>query len=106
MGGNPLRIIESAFLPGQRHLVVLRWKSILVVAVVFATAVSARPDDFDALRLKWRDMLTQGTNCNPAIPLYSNWIAEVESSAYSYLLTLNASSNRSCNQCSHKDSYT
>src|SRR5207249_1376981 len=44
--------------------------------------------------LKWRDMLTQGTNSSRSDPLYSNWIAQVESTGQSYLNGLDTSVNR------------
>ena len=65
--------------------------------VIFTAALSAmgtRADEFDTLRLKWRDMITQGTNFNQYDPLYSAWIASVESTARSYSNSLNTSSNR------------
>jgi len=71
---------------------VVRWKYVWFVAVVLATALSARPDQFDDLRLKWLNTLTQGTNSQNAV--YPKWIEEVESDAYSYLNLLNVSSNR------------
>ena len=70
---------------------------LMKAVVIFTTALSAmvtRADEFDALRLKWRDMLTQGTNISQYDPLYSGWIASVESTTRSYSNSLNTSSNR------------
>ena len=47
------------------------------IAALLGGALAARADEFDVLRLKWRDMLTQGTNANSSDPLYSNWISSV-----------------------------
>ena len=69
------------------------WKALMIV-VALVTTVSARADDFDALRGKWRDMLTQGTNASPANPLYSAWINSVGSTAQSYWNSLNTSPSR------------
>ncbi len=67
---------------------------VLTVVVALATATVARADEFDTLRLKWRDMLTQGTNAGLASPLYSNWVVSVGSTAQSYWNSLNTSPNR------------
>ena len=67
---------------------------VLMIVVAFATTTFARADEFDTLRLKWRDMLTQGTNASLANPLYSNWIASVGATAQSYWNSLNTSPNR------------
>ena len=67
---------------------------ILILAAVFSAATPARAAEYDELRLKWRDMLTQGTNSSRSDPLYSNWIAQVESTGQSYLNGLDTSVNR------------
>jgi len=66
----------------------------LCVLLVLCCATAAHANDYDALRLKWCDMLTQGTNADRGHPLYSNWIAEVETTGQSYLQTLDTSAGR------------
>lgn len=61
---------------------------------MLAVRAGAWADAFDDLRLKWRDMLTQGTNATRSNPLYSNWIVQVENTGQSYLNSLNTSANR------------
>ncbi|HWN93782.1 MAG TPA: polysaccharide lyase family 8 super-sandwich domain-containing protein, partial [Methylomirabilota bacterium] len=70
-----------------------RWR-VLMIVVALATTMPAHADEFDTLRLKWRDMLTQGTNASLANPLYSNWIVSVGATAQSYRNSLNTSPNR------------
>ncbi|MEY2409428.1 MAG: hyaluronate lyase, partial [Verrucomicrobiota bacterium] len=65
----------------------------LVVAVISGT-MAARGDEYDALRLKWRDTLTQGTNANPADPLYTAWIASVGSDAQRFWSTMTTAPGR------------
>jgi hypothetical protein len=48
-----------------------------------AAALFTRADEFDTLRLRWRDMLTQGTNSSLGDPLYATWIDSVGSGARS-----------------------
>lgn len=55
---------------------------------------TARADEFDTLRLKWRDLLTQGTNASPADPLYAGWIADVAASAQREWTKLNTNVGR------------
>ena len=57
---------------------------LMLVVALGGAAPAARADEFDTLRLKWRDMLTQGTNANPADPLYSGWIGRVGYEAQRY----------------------
>ena len=59
----------------------LRW---MWLVACLGCAVAARADEFDLLRLKWRDMLTQGTNASVADPLYAGWISSVGSDAQRY----------------------
>jgi hyaluronate lyase len=65
----------------------------MLVAILAATGI-ARADEYDTLRLRWRDMLTQGTNSSYANGLYFPWIASLESSAGSYSSSLNTNANR------------
>src|SRR4051812_1070156 len=57
-------------------------------------ALTAQADEFDLLRLKWRDMLTQGTNANPADPRYSGWITNVSTDAQRYWNSMATNSGR------------
>jgi hyaluronate lyase len=68
----------------------------MFAAAVFPGASSTRADEFDALRLKWRDLLTLGTDANPADPRYSGWISGIESVAQSYWSSMKTNSNRTC----------
>lgn len=45
-------------------------------------------DTFDLLRLRWREMITLGTNANRSDPLYSGWISAIESTAQNRWSTL------------------
>ena len=45
--------------------------------LLLAGIVPLPADEFDSLRLRWRDMLTFGTNSNPADTDYSAWISSV-----------------------------
>lgn len=65
-----------------------------MIVVAVATTTLAPADEFDTLRLKWREMLTQGTNASLTNPLYSNWVASVGATAQSYWNSLNTSPNR------------
>jgi hyaluronate lyase len=51
-------------------------------------------DEFDDLRLKWRDILTGGTNLNLADPVVQSRLAGVASTANSYWSTLNTAPGR------------
>ncbi len=66
----------------------------LMLVVLLAAAGIARADEYDTLRLRWRDLLTQGTNASFSDPLYSAWIDSVGTTATSYRNSLNASPNR------------
>ena len=66
----------------------------LLIAALWGGACSAVADEFDALRLKWRDLITMGTNANPADPLYAGWISSVGSSAQSRWNSLNTNAGR------------
>ena len=61
---------------------------VLATAMVMAAGLARAADEFDALRLRWRDALTQGTNASLGNPLYLNWINSVGSSAQSHGLAL------------------
>ena len=65
-----------------------------MAAAVFAAVLAGRASDFDVLRVKWCEMLTQGTNASRLDPLYSNWISQVETTGQSYWNALDTSSNR------------
>ena len=54
----------------------------------------ARADEFDTLRLKWRDMVTQGTNASAFDPLYSPWITSLGSMSQSYWNSMSPSAGR------------
>jgi hyaluronate lyase len=69
---------------------------VLFVAAVFLGALSARADEFDTLRLKWRDMLTMGANANPADSSYFEWISSIESVAQNYWSSMKTNSTRTC----------
>ncbi|HMJ90171.1 MAG TPA: polysaccharide lyase family 8 super-sandwich domain-containing protein [Candidatus Acidoferrum sp.] len=69
-------------------------KNIFSLVLIFGAVLVVRANDHDTLRLRWCDMLTQGTNANRTNPLYSNWIAELESTGQSYLQTLDTSAGR------------
>lgn len=71
-----------------------RAKAILMTVAIFAVAMLARADEFDTLRLRWRDMLTQGTNASSSDPLYQSWISQVGSTANSFLNSMNTSPGR------------
>ena len=66
----------------------------LMLSAALAAGFSARADEYDDLRLQWRDMLTQGTNSSYLSSLYFPWIASIDSSTESYLNSLNTSTNR------------
>ena len=69
----------------------------VVFLVVSLWGVLSLPaDELDTLRLKWRDMLTMGTNVNAADPLYADWISSVANSAQRYWSTMNTSAGRTC----------
>ena len=71
-----------------------RYSKLMMTVAIFAAVLVARADEFDTLRLKWKDMLTQGTNFSQYDPLYSAWIASVESTTRSYSNSLITASNR------------
>ncbi len=75
--------------PGARALL------LLISAFCFLLSVfTARAGEFDTLRLRWRDLLTQGTNASFSNPLYQNWISSVGNSAQSYWSTMNTTPTR------------
>src|SRR5438552_1387404 len=55
----------------------LRNSSLPLLLLLLALPASSSADEFDTLRLRWRDMLTFGTNSNPADTNYSAWISSV-----------------------------
>ena len=77
------------------------WRAISARALLLLSALcfllsafSSRAGEFDTLRLRWRDLLTQGTNASFSNPLYQNWISSVGNSAQSYWSTMNTSPTR------------
>jgi len=66
----------------------------ILLLALFLGARGAGADEFDALRLKWRDMLTMGANADPADPDYSGWISGIESVAQNHWSSMKTSSTR------------
>ena len=64
-----------------------------LLLVLFASALSA--DEFDALRLRWRDFLTGGTNLDTGEPAVANALDSLAAAAQSYWDRLEKSSSRS-----------
>lgn len=64
------------------------------MAVLVLGAWTGRADEFDDLRLKWRNLITLGTNVQPANPLYASWVAEVSAAAQREWSKLNTSPGR------------
>jgi hyaluronate lyase len=54
----------------------------------------ARADEYDVLRLKWRDLITLGTNVQPANPLYSSWVSTIAADAQREWDKLNTNTGR------------
>jgi hyaluronate lyase len=71
-----------------------RFHAVLVAAAFAAGAMTACANEFNTLRLRWRDMVTQGTNASASDPLYTAWIAQIESNARSYSNSMNTSAGR------------
>ncbi len=64
-----------------------------MAAMLFSPpALSA--DEFDTLRLKWREMLTLGTNANPADPNYAGWISSIGREAQNDWASMNTNAGR------------
>jgi hyaluronate lyase len=76
---------------------------LLTMAIFFAVGRSARADEFETLRLRWREMLTQGTNASLSSSLYQNWINSLGTSAQSYWNTLNTGPTRTYLWTSYQD---
>jgi hyaluronate lyase len=74
----------------------------LVAAAIFAAA-GARADEFDTLRTRWSDMLSQGTNATFSNPLYQNWITSLGNTAQSYRNSLNTAPDRTFLWSSYSD---
>jgi len=51
-------------------------------------------DDYDTLRLKWRETLTLGTNYNPAHPDYAAWVASIGAQAQAHWSSMRTQSGR------------
>ena len=68
--------------------------ALVALVAMFAAVAGARASEFDTLRLRWRDMVTQGTNASYSDGLYKNWIDAIGSSANSYWNSLNTNANR------------
>jgi len=69
------------------------WHLVLAVAAL-AAATLARADEFDTLRLKWRDLLTLGTNVVPADPLYATWTSSIGTTAQRHWNSMATSAGR------------
>ena len=67
-----------------------------LICWLLLAAVSARADDYDYLRLKWRDFLTGGTNLNLSDPSIANKVSYIGSSANSYWSSMIKTNNRTC----------
>ena len=69
---------------------------VLLLSAFFLLPSSFRlqAGEFDTLRLRWRDLLTQGTNASFSNPLYQNWINSLGNSAQSYWTAMNTSPTR------------
>ena len=72
----------------------VRLAFLLSAFFILPSAFPLRAGEFDTLRLRWRDLLTQGTNASFSNPLYQNWISSVGNSAQSYWSTMNTSPTR------------
>ncbi|HEY0455928.1 MAG TPA: hypothetical protein VGE41_06105, partial [Verrucomicrobiae bacterium] len=68
--------------------------ALLLLSLVFGETFSARADEFDGLRLKWRNMLTMGTNANSTDTNYAPWISAVSSVAQSKWASMNTNISR------------
>src|SRR5207237_6170610 len=66
----------------------------LVYATLLGCALCSSADEFDTLRLRWRDMLTFGTNATKSDTNYFNWISSVEATAQKYLKSMNTNAGR------------
>src|SRR5438067_13326938 len=65
---------------GFGHSLVIGHRSLVIFLLLAAVRPSAA-DEFDSLRLKWRDTLTLGTNATKADTNYFTWISFIESNA-------------------------
>jgi len=57
--------------------------------------LGATTDEYDQLRLKWRQHITGGNNYNPADPDIATKISSIDASANSYWNSMNKATNRS-----------
>src|SRR2546426_846369 len=56
-----------------------------LIALLLLVAISSSvATEFDSLRLKWRDMLTFGTNATKSDTNFYAWISSIESDSQSY----------------------
>ncbi len=67
--------------------------SALILVAAFAAEI-LRADEYDDMRVKWREALTFGTNAVMSDPLYSPWISTLTANATSYLNTMSNSPSR------------
>src|SRR5437588_6086845 len=75
-----------------RSLVIGHWS--LVIFLLLSALHSSAADEFDSLRLKWRDTLTLGTNASKADTNYFAWISSVESNSQSFWGSMNTNAGR------------
>lgn len=66
----------------------------VVWGLVLAGGGQGRADEFDSLRLKWRDLVTLGTNVQPADPLYTDWVTSIGADAQREWAKLNTNAGR------------
>lgn len=66
----------------------------VALGILWAGMGAGRADEFDVLRLKWRDLLTLGTNVQPSDPLYSNWVTSIAANAQREWAKLNTNAGR------------
>ncbi|MDB6031379.1 MAG: hyaluronate lyase [Verrucomicrobiales bacterium] len=71
-----------------------RLAALLLAGLWFVGLAASHADEFDALRLKRRDMLNFGTNASSADPNYSNWISSIAVTAQRHWTSLNTSASR------------
>lgn len=70
----------------------LLWAAQFLLLLLLPLRSSA--DEFDSLRLKWRDMLTFGTNASLSDSNYSPWISFVGSTAQGYWNSMKTNASR------------
>ncbi len=75
----------------RKHPFARAW---LLLAAGLLIGFSLRADDFDTLRLEWRDFTTGGTNLNLADPYIASRVSGAGSSANSYWSSMNKAAGR------------